>query len=244
MTRNNLNYFLKQIENKYYMKGWPSGKIRDSKVKEITGEIKIYIKGLDKKENSDNIAKIWSYFFMNTQNENWLQVLAIFYFKKVSAKRNGEIVKHWPLLKMWISRLKSWGFADMTSSIYSQILEDEPRAVYPTLVSWAEDDSLWYRRVAIVSLIYYYRCRKSFLPFEKIIDLLEPQMEIEHYYLQKGVGWTLKELTQAYPEKTFEFMLKNAGKIKPTAFSAAIEKIPKAQKEEIKALRKQQRNKR
>jgi 3-methyladenine DNA glycosylase AlkD len=244
MTVDNLNYFLKQMEEKYCIQGWPSGTDRKIKIKEITEEIKIYLKGLGEDKSSANIAKIWSYFFMNTQNENWLQVLAIFYFKNIASKRNGEIIHYWPLLKKWITRLKGWGFADMTSSIYSQLVEDAPTVIYPVLIEWAENNNPWYKRVAIVSSIYYYRCRKRFLPFDKIIDLLEPQIEIDHYYLQKGVGWTLKELTQAYSEETFEFMLKNANKIKSTAFSAAIEKIPKAQKEEIKALRKQLRSNR
>ena len=238
MNTENLNWFLQQIEEKYYMSGWLTGDIRKIKIKEITEEIKNYLKGAGNKTDKIEIAKVWSYFFINS-NESWLHVLAIFYFKKISSKRDGEIVQYWGLLKNWIIKLDNWGFADMTSSIYSQIVEDDPELIYPTLVKWSENESPWYRRIAIVSLIYYYRCRKKFLPFKKIIRLVEPQMEIDHYYLQKGVGWALKELTQAYPLETFYFMMNNADKIKSTAFSAAIEKIPTEQKEKLKALRKE-----
>jgi 3-methyladenine DNA glycosylase AlkD len=77
-----------------------------------------------------------------------------------------------------------------------------------------------------VSLIYYSSQREKVLPLKKILDLIQPQLEFDHYYVQKGVGWTLREAYNVYPEKTFALVKKNIGKISAHAFSAATEKMP------------------
>jgi len=185
----------------------------------------------------DDKALVWSYIFKNTEDNN-IGHFAIKYFKRLKSKNNVKMYEYWELLRTWISRLDNWGHSDMVCSIYSAMLEETPDLIYPQLKIWAESNNPWKKRVAIVSLIYYSRCRKKVLPYHKIISLVEPQLSIDHYYLQKGVGWTLRELGNVYPNETWEFLKNNVTRITPIAFTAAIEKLDEDRKNELKLTRK------
>jgi 3-methyladenine DNA glycosylase AlkD len=89
-----------------------------------------------------------------------------------------------------------------------------------------------------VSLLYYSAQRKTVLPFSKITALVESQIDYDHHYVQRGVGWTLREAGNVYPKETFKFLEKNIQRLSAIAFSAATEKLAKAQKDRLKNLRK------
>jgi 3-methyladenine DNA glycosylase AlkD len=187
-------------------------------------------------------ALIWSYVFKKT-NDHQIGHLPILFFKKLKSKKNAPFIGYWKLLKTWINKLDNWGHCDMVCGLYSCMLEEAPNEVYPSLKTWANSDDPWKKRTAIVSLLYYYRCRKKVLHFGKMISLVEPQLEIDHYYLQKAVGWTLRELHNAYPKETWEFLKENVYRLRPIVFSTSMEKISSPRKNELKRLRKINRKK-
>ena len=70
------------------------------------------------------------------------------------------------------------------------------------------------------------------------MSLVETQIDFDHYYVQKGVGWTLREAGHAYPKEVFAYFEKNMGRLSAHAFSAATEKLSQKQKEHLKKIRK------
>ena len=62
-------------------------------------------------------------------------------------------------------------------------------------------------------------------------------MDHEHYYVQKGVGWTLREIGNVYPDEALAFLEANIGQLSAAAFTAATEKLSPAKKNRIKKLR-------
>lgn len=76
-----------------------------------------------------------------------------------------------------------------------------------------------------------------------MIDMIESLLDDSDYYVQKGVGWALRELWQLDMKTTTKFLNKNIARISPIAFTAAIEKIPIEEKEVLKKLRKEFRMK-
>jgi 3-methyladenine DNA glycosylase AlkD len=248
--------YLKEVTNAYLKAGKPLSKIDHDfqKGRLYKTHYKLHnvsrenFKKLEKKSFSFSDldfleqSKIWSYIFKNT---DYMGVghLGINFHKKFQKKKNFELCQFWPELKTWISKIENWAHGDMIASLYSQMLEENYSLVYPTLLIWSKSKSPWKKRMALVSLFYYFHCRKTFPPFKKVIAILRPQMSIEHYYLQKAVGWTLRELTQAYPEETAAFMDKELNAISSTAFSASVEKIEKSRKELLKKRRKEYRQK-
>lgn len=185
-------------------------------------------------------AAIWTYIFKNTE---YLGIghLAISHFKGFQNKKSHSLYQYWPMLRTWASKIENWAHADMLASIYCDILSEAPDKVYPELKKWSKHKSPWMNRMAIVSLLYYYNPKRVLLPFKDIIELVEPHLKKDHYYLQKAIGWNLRELSRAYPKEHWTFLNKHLLDLSSTAFTTATEKVSKDKKEPLKQKRKEAR---
>lgn len=162
--------------------------------------------------------------------------LPLLFAKKQHKKYDPEFL--WNITKAWVNHIDNWAHSDTLSSIYSHLLENIEDKIYPQLQKWNSSKNPWERRQSVVSLLLYARTRKKFLKPEKYISLIEPLLSDEDYYVQKGVGWTLRELGVVYPKEQKAFINKHLADISATAFTAAVEKWDKAEKEKLKILRK------
>ena len=128
---------------------------------------------------------------------------ALSYF--LQAKRMKNAIEYWPLLHGWAERVDNWPHSDCLSKFYSQCLETHPQLVLPQLKKWNVSSNPWLQRQSIVSLLYYASARKKVLPFKTLIALVKRHLKSEHMYMQKGVGWTLREIGNVYPKETWFF---------------------------------------
>jgi 3-methyladenine DNA glycosylase AlkD len=186
-------------------------------------------------KETDKQAKIWNHIWWNSDCYEVMSLALAWYYDN---KQRKILSQYWSKLKKWSEKIDNWAHSDSLSGIYARILEENPEKVYPTLVEWNSSTNPWLRRLSIVSLLYYSSQRKEFLPLKKILTLVQSQLDYDHYYVQKGVGWTLREAYNLYPDGTFSFMKKNVRNISAQAFSAATEKLTSKQKMQLKDLRK------
>lgn len=188
--------------------------------------------------DTEEVAQVWDYVWKSSDCFEVMS-LALGWFERLAKnkKRKQELKKYWALLKGWSERIDNWAHSDSLSGLYARILEQDPKLVYPTLQKWNASANPWLRRLSIVSLLYYSAQRETVLPFAKIIPLVEAQIEFDHYYVQKGVGWTLREAGNVYPKETYKFLEANIRRISPEAFTAATEKLTKTEKDRLKKLR-------
>lgn len=147
----------------------------------------------------------------------------------------------WETVKHWVKQVDNWAHSDGLSSIYVRLLEKEPGQVYAQYQTWNRSQSPWERRQSVVGLLYYSSARKGWLPFDQLLALVQPLIRDENYFVQKGVGWTLREMGNLYPAETLALLKAQAAAIPPAAFSAAIEKLDVWVKAELKQLRKASR---
>jgi 3-methyladenine DNA glycosylase AlkD len=181
---------------------------------------------------------IWDYIWKNADNQGWTKTQAFFYCERYANKPK-ELTLSWDKLKTWQDFVANWGECDALAKLYTKILEIIPKKVLPVLKRWNKSSSQWKRRQSVVSLLYFQRTKKVFLPFETIIKSVNNLLDDKEYYVQKGVGWTLKELYQVYPKLTYEYLKNNIRRIKPAAYSHAIEKLTAKEKTQLKKIRKQ-----
>jgi len=186
-----------------------------------------------------DLPKIWDEVWWNS---NCYEVMSLALAWFYHPHQRGILAQHWKLLKKWSTRIDNWAHSDTLSGIYARILEDAPREVYPTLEQWnVHRSNPWLRRLSLVSLLYYSSQREKVLPLKQILRLVEPQLDYDHYYVQKGVGWTLRETYNVYPKPTYEFIEKHITRLSAPAFSAATEKMQAQQKAHLKRFRKAKR---
>lgn len=206
------------------------------KVPDVRG---VYKAGFSFSRNDPKeVAEIWDFVWWNSDCYEVMS-MALAWFE--DPKRRAELPKHWPRLMRWADRIDNWAHSDSLSGIYARIHEDSPALAYPTFKKWNASPNPWLRRQSIVSLFYYSAQREKHPPLAKVLALLKPQLKFDHYYVQKGVGWTLREAGNVYPAPVYKFIEQNIGIISPHAYSAATEKMSLAQRARLKRLRKQAR---
>jgi 3-methyladenine DNA glycosylase AlkD len=184
----------------------------------------------------DEQILIWDYIWKHADN-HLTKTQAYFYCEKFAHKKK-ELLVSWNTIKHWQNYVTGWGECDALAKLYTKILELIPEKVLPLFKKWNRSSNQWKRRQSVVSLLYFQRTKKTFLPFKEIIAAVDNLLDDKEHYVQKGAGWTLKELYQVYPKPTFEYLKKNIKKINPIAFTPAIEKLTLKEKQELKRLRK------
>lgn len=166
-------------------------------------------------------------------------LLAEYHFKKAEQKHLYKTMLE------WVKHVDNWGHSDGLSKLYTRFLEMEEfeRPFLETLKKWNANKNPWLRRQSMVALLYYARTKSQHPPFKTIISLVSTQLDAQEYYVQKGLGWTLRESYNVYPDLTYKFVFDNFHKVSPVAFTAAIEKMSDKEKNSLKQKRKAHRAK-
>lgn len=178
--------------------------------------------------------KVWHHIW-NESNIFEVMLIPSFYLHKLSRE---DFQKYAPLFLEWVERVDNWAHSDEMSHHYSQLLEADPKKYLPVFERWSKSKNPWLRRQSVVGLLFYSRFRKKVPPFKTLEKFISRQMHDEHYYVQKGVGWALREAYNVYPKETFAYLKRNAANIPPAGWTAATEKLPKDKKATLTKLRK------
>ncbi|MBI9036954.1 MAG: DNA alkylation repair protein [Bacteroidales bacterium] len=190
-------------------------------------------------KSTDEQLKIWNYIW-NSSSDFWIKIQA-FLFCESQMKNKEFLINSWDTIKNWQTQVDNWGHCDGLSKIYTKILELSPSKVLKQLKVWNKSNNQWDKRQSLVSLLYFSRTKKTILDFEIIIQFIDNLLIDKEYYVQKAVGWSLKELYNVYPQETLNYLEKNIKNISSIAFSPAMEKLQKHEKEKLKKIRQDSR---
>jgi len=152
-------------------------------------------------------------------------------------RRPEDLVRAWSVARRWIDLVDNWDSSDELSAIYSRILEVIPEKVYPVLAHWNRSTNAWRRRQSLVSLFYYSRSRRALLPAAKVFPLIERLIDDKDRFVQKAIGWTLREARGPYPEETIKFIEAYSTQLSAIAFAQASSKLPVALRAHLRSVR-------
>jgi hypothetical protein len=184
---------------------------------------------------SEQLA-IWDEVWRN--EESFRLRLHAYFFLERHIKKETELTEMWPVIVRWQNHVDDWGLCDALAKIYTKVLVVLPQEVYRQLAAWNTDENLWKRRQSLVSLLYYSRTKKQHPSFNQVVELIAPLLSDKEYYVQKGVGWTLREMHTLYPGETLAWLKQCIKAVSAIAFTIAIEKMDVATVGEIKVIRK------
>ncbi len=164
--------------------------------------------------------------------------LPLFYYR-----HRTEILErtHWRVMKGWIDRVENWEHADALCALYSIFLERFPTVVLPTLKQWNRSRNPWKRRASVVSTIYYASPRRTPPSRKVVLSLIEPLLQDRDAYVQKGVGWQLREAYTLWPREILIFLESHVLELPAITFSYATEKLTKTDKTRLKERRANKR---
>ncbi len=152
-------------------------------------------------------AKIIALYWLDKQNINFL-------------------IKNHRHVLSWTSEIDNWAHSDTLCSIYARMFEHSQKLLLPTYLKWNKHPNSWLRRCSMVGTFYYSYHREKPAPFSLAKKLVTPHFTAKEYYVQKGVGWTIREMYNVYPNETIGFIENNLHKLTPIAWVAASEKLP------------------
>ena len=182
------------------------------------------------KREPAEVAEIWHHVW--TRSEFYeVMSLALLWFSTKAA------MPYLDRLKQWANRIDNWAHADELSGLYADMLEESPQKIWPLLQEWNRAKDAWLIRLSIVSLFHYARLRTQQPKAAWVEAHLKPHLRHPDHYVQKAIGWCLREYRTAHPARARIFLQKHLNDISGTAFAAAVEKIPAAEKAKLKKMR-------
>jgi len=183
-------------------------------------------------------VKFWTSIWESSDSHEVLN-LPIFYYSDSRHHEEALLVSR--ELLGWAGRLDNWAHSDGLSAIYARLLEAQGPSIDATLKKWNSHKNPWLRRQSLVSLYYYSAQRKKIFSVDEALKRIKNLMGDSHYYVQKGVGWAIREAYNVEPRKVLRFIETNIHMIPSGAYTAATEKLNARQKEKLRRQRKEHR---
>ncbi|MCJ8344682.1 DNA alkylation repair protein [bacterium] len=181
--------------------------------------------------------EVWSYIWKNSPYFE-VKSLALYNYQSLTLDH-----QQFSVIITWIDQITCWEHSDDLSKIYAQIVEENPLWILPHLKEWNLSANPWKRRQSLVSLLEYASKRKKVLTFDELISFVSPLLKDSEYYVQKGLGWTLREIYNLYPQETLIFLEDNLQNLSSIAYSSSTEKLSPSTKKSFNLQRKKIRTK-
>ncbi|MFH1564378.1 MAG: DNA alkylation repair protein [bacterium] len=194
--------------------------VRTPTVRKISAKYFSEVKDLGKK----NIFVLCEKLLTGYDEEKTVAFDWAYRIRKQYTKNDFKVFEGW--LKKYVS---NWGACDTFCTHAFGYFIFQFTEYLVELKKWAKSKNRWLRRASAVILIYPNRERKYLDEAFEIADIL---FNDEDDLVQKGYGWMLKEISNLYPKKVFEYVMARKENMPRTALRYAIEKLPKNYKVE------------
>ena len=134
------------------------------------------------------------------------------------------------IFRKWFEKyVNNWGTCDsFCLKVIGPFLKDNPELV-PKLEDWSKSKNLWVKRASLVGVLKISRYLKP----NYILKRAEPFMETKEPFLQKAVGWLLKESSKWHKKEVVDFLLKWKKKTSRLVLRYATEKVDQKTREKV-----------
>jgi len=183
--------------------------------------------------------KLWFGVWNKTRNHDVRTMVLIW----MSSKKNKSLrQENWKDLFAMATDVDNWALSDGLSSMLAEVLELNPKLI-PHYKTWNKSKNPWERRQSIVGIYCYARLRKKHYPAAETLKLIETLLDDSHFYVQRAVGWTLREVDRVDPKLQRRFVKKHLHRISGVAWFATSELYVEKYRRELVQARKEKRSK-
>ncbi|MCX7559402.1 DNA alkylation repair protein [Sulfitobacter sp. F26204] len=137
----------------------------------------------------------------------------------------------WALIASWTQDFDSWAIADHACMAGQKRLVMDPSRL-DTVEAWITSDHMWTRRAAFVSTLPWTK-QNTPKPAEleardRILGWAARLTTDHQWFIQKAIGWWLRELSKHDAARTRGFIQAHGEKMKPFAVKEALRGLNKA----------------
>ncbi|MBT4071939.1 MAG: DNA alkylation repair protein [Candidatus Magasanikbacteria bacterium] len=161
--------------------------------------------------------------------------LAIIAFSFARNLEKQYLVTDFKRFESWLKKyVTNWALCDdFCTHAFGALVYTYPKKLLSKVFAWTKSKNRWEKRAAAVTLIHFAK-KKTWT--DQYLKTAKALMHDPDDLVQKGYGWMLKEGSNVWSAKIFNFVMDNKTKMSRTALRYAIEKYPKEMRKE--ALKK------
>lgn len=119
----------------------------------------------------------------------------------------------WKFVRTRVPDLDGWAVADNLASVGSRCLLADPRRL-DDVESWIASQHLWTKRAALVFTLPWIRNGRA--P-ERMLGWASKLADDPEWFIQKAIGWWLRELSKRDPIRVRRFLREHTTKLKSVA---------------------------
>ena len=138
-------------------------------------------------------------------------------------------------LEKLLRRSYTWALIDdMSFNVVAPVLNeiDDSASVR---ARWADDQDFWMRRTAMLALLP--GLRRGTGGWDEFIDYADTMLEEKEFFIQKAIGWILREVSKHSPDLVAEWLRPRAGIASSVTMREALKYLPEPQKTQLKETR-------
>ncbi|WP_047982011.1 DNA alkylation repair protein [Ornithinibacillus contaminans] len=137
------------------------------------------------------------------QDEREYQNIALDYIEKSLPKLNKN---HLELFEKLIVTKSWWDTVDVLApKAVGKLAMEHPEIITETIDAWSTDSNKWLRRAAILFQLKY----KEKTDQELLYRYIKESANSEAFFIQKAIGWALREYSKTNPESVRHFISNN-----------------------------------
>lgn len=91
---------------------------------------------------------------------------------------------------------------EISTQLVGTVALNHPKEIKCKLQQWIADENLWIRRTAILAQLKHKKETNEALLFE----LCHERLVEEEFFIQKTIGWALREYSKTKPASVIEFL--------------------------------------
>jgi 3-methyladenine DNA glycosylase AlkD len=152
--------------------------------------------------------------------------------------------RKWKLLQAsdapWLVELARagacWAHVDFLATAVIDPLLEREGGVATWARAWANDDSFWVRRVALLCQLR--SLRRGAGDFALFSHVAAPMLSEKEFFIRKAIGWVLRDTAHKRPDMVFEWLLPRAARASGVTLREAGKPLSAEQRAAIEAARR------
>jgi 3-methyladenine DNA glycosylase AlkD len=120
-----------------------------------------------------------------------------------------------PLYEELVREGAWWDLVDPLATLLIGVafLNDQ-KSVKPIMKEWIDDDDMWIRRTAILSMNKH----KDKTDEKLLYDFCLQRAHEKEFFIRKAIGWALREYSYKAPDSVIKFLRTNKSKLSPLSY--------------------------
>lgn len=158
------------------------------------------------KEYKSNVLALWS---QAHREEKYIAInYAAFYPEFI-------IRDSLPLYERMIREGAWWDFVDAISSdLVGEAYLKDAKTIRPIITKWSKDKDMWVRRATLISHLHH----KDKTDADFLFGLCLRLAHEKEFFIQKGIGWALREYSKTNPKAVRKFLKDNKNILAPLSY--------------------------